>query len=408
MPTLKRSVPKYRKHKASGQAIVNLGGKDHYLGPFGTKASQLEYDRLVLEWLANGRESRQTLNDDITVSDLIARFWKFAKSYYQKNGKPTGTAGNFKPVLSLLRKHYGHHSVHEFGPLCLEALQFRMIKLDQSRRYVNENINRIRRVFKWGVSKELVPNETYQRLMTVSSLAAGRSKARETPPVPPISDKLVNQALPFMPRPVKAMVRLQRLTGCRPGEVTLFRPRDIDMTRDVWVFIPETHKTEHHGLRRTILIGKKGQKILQPFLSVGNDQWCFSPRNAEIERNAIRHEKRTTPLTCGNRPGTNRSKKPRRQPGSRYTKDSYARAIKRACEKAFPIPDDLDKNGVKEWKALYFWSPNRLRHSAATKIRKEFGLESAQAILGHSNLKTTEIYAERNMELARKVMRDIG
>ena len=39
------SIPKYRRRRASGQAVVTLGGKDHYLGPHGSKASQREYDR---------------------------------------------------------------------------------------------------------------------------------------------------------------------------------------------------------------------------------------------------------------------------------------------------------------------------------------------------------------------------
>ncbi len=39
-----RSLPNYSKHKAAGQAVVGLSGKDVYLGPYGTKASKLEYD----------------------------------------------------------------------------------------------------------------------------------------------------------------------------------------------------------------------------------------------------------------------------------------------------------------------------------------------------------------------------
>jgi len=52
MPRLLDGVPRYRKHRASGQAIVNLSGKDFYLGPHGTKVSHQEYDRVVAEWLA--------------------------------------------------------------------------------------------------------------------------------------------------------------------------------------------------------------------------------------------------------------------------------------------------------------------------------------------------------------------
>ena len=49
------TLPKHRKHKASGQAIVTLSGKMHYLGPHGTKTRHVEYDRLIQEWLAHGR-----------------------------------------------------------------------------------------------------------------------------------------------------------------------------------------------------------------------------------------------------------------------------------------------------------------------------------------------------------------
>ena len=54
MPRLTRTTPKYRRHKASGQAVVTIEGRDHYLGPWRTKASTIEYDRLIGEWLTYG------------------------------------------------------------------------------------------------------------------------------------------------------------------------------------------------------------------------------------------------------------------------------------------------------------------------------------------------------------------
>jgi hypothetical protein len=90
MPRLSNSVPKYRKHKASGQAVVTLNGRDHYLGPQGSKASKREYDRLTGEWLENGRSLPTGQSNDITVAELLLRYWKFAEGYYRKNGKPTG------------------------------------------------------------------------------------------------------------------------------------------------------------------------------------------------------------------------------------------------------------------------------------------------------------------------------
>ena len=44
MPTLKHSVPKYRKHRASGQAVVTISGHDHYLGPARWPINAIDWD----------------------------------------------------------------------------------------------------------------------------------------------------------------------------------------------------------------------------------------------------------------------------------------------------------------------------------------------------------------------------
>jgi len=54
------------------------------------------------------------------------------------------------------------------------------------------------------------------------------------------------------------------------------------------------------------------------------------------------------------------------------------------------------------------WSPNQLRHSAATEIRLRFGLEAAQVALGHSKAEVTQVYAERDWTKAAAVMREVG
>jgi hypothetical protein len=110
MPRLIAATPKYRLHRASGQAMVTLAGKDHYLGPWKSKASRLEYDRLVGEWLAAGRPtSAPSTVQEITVSEVCVRFFRHAREHYQKNGRPTGTADNDKPALRWLRfRPVGH------------------------------------------------------------------------------------------------------------------------------------------------------------------------------------------------------------------------------------------------------------------------------------------------------------
>ena len=123
-------------------------------------------------------------------------------------------------------------------------------------------------------------------------------------------------------------------------------------------------------------------------------------------------------MSHGNRPGTNRKSKPQRWPGDRYGVDAYRRAIARACDMAFPHPalSEIPKvrlaaeqsTELKKWQTDHRWAPNQLRHSAATEIRRQFGLEAAQIVLGHSKADVTQVYAERDLAKGIEIARRIG
>jgi integrase len=382
-------VPRYLYHKARDCAKVVIDGRTYYLGPWKSKASLLEYDRLISEWLANGRTSGQAGQEQkLTVNELIAAYWKHAKQYYGD----TSTLRNLKAVLRLLREGYGHTAAVDFGPLALKALRLKMIEADQSRTTVNANIRDIKRAFKWGVSEQLLPPTVYQALTTVEGLRKGRSAARDGGPVQPVDDETVQKTLEHLPTVVAGMVRFQRLTGVRPGELCIVRPMDVERSGDVWEYRPESHKTEHCSRHRVIFIGPRGQDVLRPYLLREATAYCFSPAESEKKRRAQMHEKRKMPLSRGNRPGTNRKTKPKRQPADRYTADSYRRAVHRACKRA----------GVAKW------SPNQLRHTAATEIRRKYGLEGAQVALGHARADVTQVYAERDYAKAAAIMLEVG
>ena len=418
MPKLSNSVPKYRKHRASGQAVVTLNGRDIYLGAHGTKASKLEYDRLTSEWLANGRGLTPGHANDLTVAELLLRYWEYAQGYYRKNGKPTGEIDCLKSALRPVRELYGSSPAREFGPLALEAVRQRMIAKERSRKGINHAISRVRRVFRWGVSKELIPPSVSQALATMEGLRKGRTEAPESPPVEPVIDATVEATIEHMSTIVADMVRLQRLAGMRPAEVCIVRPCDIDQSGETWTYRPESHKTEHYDRDRIIFIGPKAQAVLLRYLARDPAMYCFRPCDSEAKRRAAAHAKRKTPLSCGNRPGSNRKSKPKRAAGECYTTGSYGRAIKRACDKAFPHPKlgyklrssftDAEKRTLREWQSQHHWSPNQLRHTAATEIRKRHGLEAAQVILGHSQLGVTQVYAERDIAKGMEVARLIG
>jgi integrase len=147
-------------------------------------------------------------------------------------------------------------------------------------------------------------------------------------------------------------------------------------------FIPSHRET-------VILFGPKAQSALLPWLDRDPGQYLFSPREAREANIAMRRKEQNS---------RRRRKKPRKRRTSaplvrdHYDDESYCQAVERACKRA----------GVPRW------TPGRLRHNAGTEVRSKFGAEAAQLVLGHQNLSTTEIYAEKDRKQYAAIMKEIG
>jgi integrase len=364
MPRLTKKIPSYRLHRPSGRALVTLDGRDMYLGDFGTAESKAEYDRLIAEWLANGRRLATTgdgASSDLTVNELALAFWEHAERDYRR---PDGTAApdldNLRLAIRPLREQFGSLPAGDFGPLKLQALQQHLAGSGLCRRTVNQRVKRIVRIFRWAESRELVPLGHHHSLQTVSSLKQGRSEARESKVIRPVPDAFVDAVMPFLPRQLRSIVELQRLTGMRSGEAVIMRTCNLDTSRRIWEYIPERHKTEHHARRRWIFLGPRAQEIVRPWPRPGLTEYLLQPREAEAERQAKRRRNRKTPLTPFQHARV-RKANPQKAPRDRYDSRSYGHAIEKACRRA----------GVPKWH------PHQLRHNAATRLRKEFGLSGS-------------------------------
>jgi integrase len=137
-----------------------------------------------------------------------------------------------------------------------------MIDAGNSRRYVNENVHRIRKVFRWAASEQLVSPTVFQALNTVEGLRKGHTSAREGRTVVAVSDEVVDATIPYLSPVVADMVRLQRLTGSRPGEICALRPCDLDRSGQVWTYVPAEHKTEHLGREFKVVEESLGKNTL--------------------------------------------------------------------------------------------------------------------------------------------------
>jgi len=380
-PPRKRRIPSLCRHKATGQAVVRLNGRDIYCGVYGTAEAQEKYDRVIAEWLLTGQQmpppsaSRSHADQPaITVNELVLAYWtRHVTTYYVKKGKRTSEQDNIRQALRFAKNLYGHTAAVQLGPLALKAVREEMVAAGRCRGLINKDVGRIRRMFRWAVENEMLPVTVYQSLMTVPGLAKDRHpEVKEAEPVTPASEDDIWAVHATVAPQIQAMIELQYLTGMRPGEVVNMRSCDIDRSDDVWVYTPDSHKREHHDLERPIAIGPKAQAVLRTWLRQDQPQaYLFSPKAVMAARKISRKIIR---------------------PGDHYQESSYRNVIQRACDRL----------------GLPLWFPNQLRHNAGTLIRKQYGLEATRTVLGHETMDTTLIYAEEDKQKAKEIMRQIG
>jgi len=407
-----KRVPQYpsKPHK-SGQARIKIKGQQVYLGVFGSAASHAKYHRVIAEYFSGGSlpSARETpAGDGITIAQLVNEHRIYAESHYRKNGKPTKELNGFKNALRFVLQSYAATPADKFGPRMLLAVRQSMIEEKLCGREINKRMGKIRRVWKWGVSRELVKVETFYALRTVEGVRKGQVRNPEE--IRPVAIQHVESIKSQVSPQIWAMIQLQLHTGMRPAEVCIMRAVDVFADHPTipaglrglcQVYIPESHKTEHHGKMRVVFIGPKAQEILREWLERKPTGYLFDPRevveawHAERVENATFHRRK---------PNRKLHPNPQAKPGEHYTTQTYGRAIRRACERFNAICDKEERPGDN----IESWSPGQLRHTAATFIRQQCGAEVARVILGHSNLSTTEIYAERDFAAAAKAIREIG
>lgn len=385
-------TPSYRRHKATGQAVVTLNGRDVYLGKYGSAASKKTYRRIIGEWLQRGGILDMSVEADPAIVEICTAYWKHAREYYRgPNGKPTRSIGRTKLALRHLRTLYGDLPARKFGPLALQNVRQQFIDAGLSRPYCNYLTNEIQRAFRWAASQELIPIEVYQGLKSVAGLRKGRTVAPEPKPIPPVADAVVEATLPHLPPTIADMVRVQRLTGCRPGEIVIMRPIDIDRTGEVWVYRPAVHKLSWRGKDRSIVLGPKCQSIITAYLDRPEEEYCFAPTESEKLRHIDMRRKRKSKVQPSQ--VSRKKKNPKRKPGDHYTPGTYARRIRDVC--------------VRE--KIPHWTPNQLRKAAAVQIRETFDLEGARAVLGHHESTTTsQFYAVEDVRRAAEIAKQIG
>ena len=290
-----------------------------------------------------------------------------------------------------MAQYYPNEYADDFTPIMLK--QFREIQVEKgkwSRMTINRRIDLIRRMFRWAAAEMMISTQTYMSLMMLDGLQKGRTMARECKKVLPVDIACIEAILPILTPVVADMVRVQLLTGMRSGEVIKLRAADIDRSDKIWKYVPTgnegeyAHKTEYRGIEKYIAIGPKAQKVLAKYLFRESYDYCFKPAESagQARQRQSKNDKDQAGIKIGGGLVFN----------NKFDAGGYRRAIQRACSRA-----GIDK-----------WHPHQLRHTTATEISNQFDIESARAVLGHSAIKQTQEYVDRDFAKAKKIVEAMG
>jgi len=363
MPRPRSVVPTMRLHKPSGRAVVYIQRRPVYLGRWGSSEANEAYGKLIAK-LAQGQPLEAAKANEgpaaVKVSRLLLKYVTEKLPRYSRDEQHCQ-----RGAIRVLRQLFGETPLLEFGPLKLRVVRDAMVAGDPeavdangkpdprapwSRGYVNRQIKRLRAIFKWGVSFELVPQTLADSLASVASLKPGETDAADYAQRESVPLEEINAVRARLKPRDQDILDLMLLTGARPGELVGLRVQDVDRSGDVWRAELTEHKTAHHGKKRVLFFNRAAQAILMRHIKADPDARFFITR-----------------------------------------RQNFSERVAEACEAV----------GLK-------WVPHQLRHTAATTLADEIGLEAAQHVLGHSNAAMTAHYSRAAERTAREAVKRLG
>jgi integrase len=362
-----RPCPAMKQH-TSGQAYSRWqeDGKERcrYFGPWGSDQAARGYRRFAAEW-ASGLKPVD--NGKAMIGDLVSRWMEHCERTYTKRGKITSEVYCNRTAMLDLNEVYGDTLAAEFDVPKLRAVRGSMVDRGWARKTVNAHVARIVRMFAWAVTEKLAPRAVFDVLELFEPIAKGRDYPRPDPePKEPVPLEHIEAVYPHLHPKKKrravydAMIRVQLLTGMRPGELVTVRPEDIDRRRIPWRYtVTEYNKMLHLDTERVVFFGPLARAILTPLLEVsapGRPVFMLPPWRSKAD---------WSPISVGR----------------------YRNRIRLACIAA----------GVP------VWTPHRLRHNRATEVMDRYEDDkAAAAVIGDSPEVTRQVYAAAPGEAVAK------
>ena len=280
--TRKRTAPTYLKRTENGKAYAYcyLFGAQKRLGSYGTKDSFRRFEQCLAAFEQDNEELADYGHEperEITVGELGLRYYEHMEDrLHRKTLCKDRVVASRTGMRHLSSKALGFAGINanKFGPKALKQIQAHLVNSSNpktkklfARTYVNQNINEIRRAFKWAVSEELVTVNVFERLKTVNGLKSG--EGRETEPRQPAEPELVEQTIAHLEQEghsgIAGALRFMRWTGCRPDEACRLTLRSLEglNSPDPVARLREHKSRKKTGQDRVIPLGSKALTVVK-------------------------------------------------------------------------------------------------------------------------------------------------
>lgn len=369
---------------------------------------QAEWLKVIAAWQAKGK-MLVAEQSGLTLDQLFAKWQQFGHTYSAADGKMSRAADTTEDAWRPVSKLFGSMPAAEFTYEHLKQVQMEMIDLDWQRSTCNSQLNRILNVFQYADTVKNIPEGRYMALCGLPKLHRGSLGVREGEPRQSVPRAVVEATLPFLSSVVRDMVRFQLLCACRPCEVCRLQARHVHTRGDQWTYKVPEHKNAHRDMLLHIPLGPQARELLRPYVLKAGGGHLFSPEAALEERRALRRKNRRTPMNAW-QAKQKRMKDPKWKPGEFYTTNTYARAITYGVRQANAAARAADPSLPADAVVVPVWSPQQLRRLRATEVYNERGLKAAQKILRHKRQSTTELYLDidSTLEDAAAIAEEIG
>ena len=449
--------PRYGWHKSKKQPCANYrvyndAGKRKLRTKYFSRGHELHSS----ESLAEFDQWRKRMIDGLTPHtghiELEYTVEELCRSWLDYRRETSPDYGHDKRVAVVLEA-YKNYKTNDFRSSIMLAIRDSMRRDAEVRGHRNrDTVNRYVRdaisIFAWGSMRDFVKAEVIASLREIKPLTRRESpglRGRKT--VYACEQTSVEQLIAVANPTLATMLTLQLETGMRPKELRLMQWEDIDQSGPLWVYVPKSHKNRHREEsrreknQRAIYLNRRAQEVLWHYHASQRpdplNKFLFTVRESSAFNLLDRHRSKYPQEVIELLQRITRQKN--RRYGTRALSvhpDVYTYAMaaeelgmkeetvrtwtkKRPWEmtlsKAFqntPLkgPHEFTKdkyhhaiNRLAKQAGLEGFSAYQIRHLKAEQLDQQFGREAAAAVLGHSNISTTAIYAKRNHELAREI-----